>query len=333
VSEAHQARAVGAVLLGALDELARGDALVADRGQHLDHLLVRAAVGGTPERLDARRDRGEEVDERGADQPHRRGRAVLLVVGVQDEEQVDRLVDHRIDAVGLARRREHHVQEVRDVGELVARIQEGLPDRVLVGVGRHRRHLRQQPVHRDLEVARIARVERIRVEGGQRADGRRARGHRVRVLRQEAEEAPEVLVEHRVDADRADEVGDLLARRQLPVDQQVRDLEEVAALGQLLDRVAAVAQDALLAVDEGDGGAAGAGVGVAWVERDETRLVSQLADVDGAFALAALDDGQLDDPIADAQLCEFGHGSHSNWRDATRGSDGRRSLADGPFRR
>ena len=88
------------------------------------------------------------------DEPTRRtvrGGAVLLVIGVQDQQQVDRLVDHRIDVIGLARRREHHVQEVGDVGQLVARVQERLADRVLVGVGRHRRHLRQQPVHRDLD--------------------------------------------------------------------------------------------------------------------------------------------------------------------------------------
>ena len=41
-----------------------------------------------------------------------RGGAVLLVVGVQDQEQVDGLLDDRIDLVRLARRREHHVQEV-----------------------------------------------------------------------------------------------------------------------------------------------------------------------------------------------------------------------------
>ena len=40
--------------------------------------------------------------------------------------------------------------------------------------------------------------------------------------------------------------------RQLAADQQVGHLDEVALLGQLLDRDAAVAEDALLAVDERD---------------------------------------------------------------------------------
>jgi hypothetical protein len=40
--------------------------------------------------------------------------------------------------------------------------------------------------------------------------------------------------------------------RQLAVEQQVADLDEVALLGELLDRVAAVQQHALVAVDVGD---------------------------------------------------------------------------------
>ena len=46
-------------------------------------------------------------------------------------------------------------------------------------------------------------------------------------------------------------------RGQLAVDQQVRALEVGGLLGELIDRVTAVAQDALVAVDVGDGGATG----------------------------------------------------------------------------
>ena len=44
----------------------------------------------------------------------------------------------------------------------------------------------------------------------------------------------------------------LRLRRQLAVEQQVAGLEEVAVLGELLDRIAAIEQDALVAVDIGD---------------------------------------------------------------------------------
>jgi hypothetical protein len=285
VAEAHQPRGVVAALR-ALDELPRRDPLVADLGEHLDHLLVGAAVAAPPERVDARRHRREQVHHRRADQAHGARRAVLLVVGVQDQQQIERLLDHRIDVVGLARRREHHVQEVRRVGELVLGIDDRLADRVLVRAGGHRAHLRDQPVHRDLDLALRARIERVGVERGERADRGRAGRHRMRVLGQRAEEALEVLVEHRVDRDRAHEVVELLAGRQLPVDQEIGDLEEGALRGELLDRDAAVAQDPLLAVDERDRAATRAGVRIAGIERDVAGLRAQRADVDAALALA-----------------------------------------------
>jgi hypothetical protein len=79
--------------------------LVLDLGHEGVDVVVRAGCVrasrarplAPPERaeegVDAGGHRGEEVGVRGADQAHRRGRAVLLVVGVQDEEQVERL-DH-----------------------------------------------------------------------------------------------------------------------------------------------------------------------------------------------------------------------------------------------
>jgi predicted RNase H-like nuclease len=59
------------------------------------------------------------------------------------------------------------------------------------------------------------------------------------------------------------EIGLLRLGRQLAVEQQVAGLEEVAVLGELLDRIAAVEQDALVAVDVGDLGLAAAGRGEA----------------------------------------------------------------------
>ena len=53
-----------------------------------------------------------------------------------------------------------------------------------------------------------------------------------------------------------DEVHDFLELRlggQLAVHEQVRDLEESRPLRQLLDGVPAILEDALVAVDEGDG--------------------------------------------------------------------------------
>src|SRR5438132_9439302 len=47
---------------------------------------------------------------------------------------------------------------------------------------------------------------------------------------------------------------------QLAVNQEIGDLEEAAALGQLLHRIAPIPEDASLAIDEGDGAPATGGV-------------------------------------------------------------------------
>ena len=65
------------------------------------------------------------------------------------------------------------------------------------------------------------------------------------VAREAVVEQPHVLVQHRVPAELVAELFELVGRGQLAVDQQVRDLDEIAIRGQLLDRVAAVAEDAL----------------------------------------------------------------------------------------
>ena len=58
--------------------------------QHLQHRLVGASVGGTPETGDAGGDAGERIGARGAGQAYRAGGGVLLMIGVQDHDQVHR---------------------------------------------------------------------------------------------------------------------------------------------------------------------------------------------------------------------------------------------------
>src|ERR1051325_5431980 len=91
------------------------------------------------------------------------------------------------------------------------------------------------------------------------------------------EEVLHVLVNERVTRQRGRERGALRLGRQLAVDQQVAGLDEVALLGELFDRIAAVAQDALLTVEVRDGARRGAGVHVPAVERDVPGLPTQRA--------------------------------------------------------
>ena len=101
----------------------------ADLLQHLQRRFVGAAMRGAPQAGDAGRDAGERIGAGRTGKPHGRGRGVLLVIGMQDEDRVQRLGQHRIDLVLLGRDREAHAQEVLGVAQIVQRIHEGLADR------------------------------------------------------------------------------------------------------------------------------------------------------------------------------------------------------------
>ena len=212
------------------------------------------------------------------------------MVRVQDEQQRQRLVEHRRGLVGLGRHREHHVQEVLGVGQVVARVDEGLADRLLVREGGDRRRLGEQAD--DVEVLLLL-AAALRVVGRQRGDHRRQHRHRVRGRREAVEQLLHVLVQQRVAGELVLEALELGGRRQLAVDQQVADLGEGGVLGDLVDRVAAVAQDPLLAVDKGDRARAGARVAVRRVVGDGAGGAAQRGDVDSDLVLGADEDREL----------------------------------------
>ena len=117
------------------------------------------------------------------------------------------------------------------------------------------------------------------IERRQRADRADEHPHGVRVVPEALEERLDVLVEHRVERDLVRPLFQLGGGRQLAAENQIRRLEEVAALRQLLDGIAAVHQDALVAVDVGDAAAAGGGVGERRVVGHEAELIRRHLDL------------------------------------------------------
>ena len=87
------------------------------------------------------------------------------MVGVQDEDGVERLGDDWIGFVILARIGEHHVQEVFAVIELVARIVGGHAAGVLIAHGGDGGHFGDEAEGANLAVALVLDVQRIVVEG------------------------------------------------------------------------------------------------------------------------------------------------------------------------
>ena len=163
-----------------------------------------------------------------------------------------------------------------------------------VGEGGEGRHLGDQPDGRHVALFGVVDLLRVRVEGRERADAGQQHPHRVGVVAEALEELLEVLVDEGVVGDVEHPAVELGLGRQLAEDQQVGDLEEGRALAELLDRVAAVFEDAGVAVDVGDRGAAGGGVGEGRVVGHQPEFV--LGDFDLAQVHAA------HGPVLDRQL-------------------------------
>ncbi len=260
--------------------------------EHLDDRLVGAAVQGAPQGVDAGGDGGVEVAAGAAHQPDRRGRAVLLVVGVEDEQLVEYRHHLGQDDVRPHRRVEHHVEEVAAVGQVVARVDERLADGFLVGKGGDGTDLGDEPAGGHVDVFQRI-VAHLRVEVVQAVDHHRQDGHGRGVGRELVEEMDHVLVDEGMLFEQGAETLQFLAVGQLVVQEQVGHLDEQAARGQVLDGVAAVQEQPLVAVQVGDRAAAGGGVLVAGVEHGVAGVLQEAADVDGPVALHPFDDRQL----------------------------------------
>ena len=130
----------------------------------------------------------------------------------------------------------------------------------------------------------VERVEGVLVERRQRRYCRRQHRHRVRVAREAVEELAQLLVQHRVALDVGLEVGQLRRGRELAVDEQVGDLGKARLRRELLDRVAAVAQDARVTVDVGDRRLARRRVGEPGIQGHRIRRLEQRRDVEPVIA-------------------------------------------------
>ncbi len=225
------------------------------------------------------------------------------MVGMQDEDAPHGARQHGIDLVFLARHREAHMQEVGRVLELVPRINERLPDRIFVGHRGDGRHLGDHAHARHLALFGILDVDRVVIEGGERADHAHHDRHGMRVTPEAGVEPGHLLMHHGVHGDAMGEILVLRFRRQLAIEQQVAGLEEGAVLGELVDRIAAIEQDALVTVDEGDLRLAARRRGEAGVVSEAAGILIERVDVDHIGPKRALADRQIVSRAVDQDRC------------------------------
>jgi hypothetical protein len=96
------------------------------------------------------------------------------------------------------------------------------------------------------------------------------------VVMEPVDEARHVLVDQGVAAELTLPIVELVLVRELALEDQVRHLQVAAALGQILDRVAAMPEGSAPTVEIGDRAPAGRGVAERGIERDQLGVVGPL---------------------------------------------------------
>ena len=277
--------------LRVLHELADGLAGVADRLQLTQHGLVRAAMQRPGQRVDAGGDRRIQVRVGGAgDADHRRG-AILLMVGMDDEQTAERVHVQRVGIEPLVWRGEAHAQEIVDVAAGEVRVEHRLIAAAPENVADHRARLRHDDLRGLIQLVGVGDVGGVGVERRKRVHRRSEHAHRMGGTGERAHERAEILSHHGLVVDVAAKPVVFRLRRQVAVSQQPRDLKEIGMLAQLLDGVAPVAQDRPIAVYERDLRFALRRGQEAGIKRDPA-VVAQLGDHDAIRAGRSLDDRQ-----------------------------------------
>ena len=170
MAEAHQQLFAG---LHALDVVGH----IVDRAdfhQHAQHCFVGAAMQRAVERGGGG-GRRRNTDPRASCPPAHRGRrAVLLVIRMQNEKNIQRALERRVRLVLQFGGAEQHVQEIAAVAQIVVRIHKRHAQAVPVGKRRERGHLADQAVGLLLARFGIEDVFRVGIKGGKRGDGRKS---------------------------------------------------------------------------------------------------------------------------------------------------------------
>ena len=309
VSEAHEAEAV-CFVFGPVDPRLERAAFGANGFKHLNDRLVGTTMKWTPEGRHAGRDRAVQVGLRRSHHADGGRGTVLLVVGVQNEQLVQRRFHDGVDFVVFRRNPPHHVHEVADVAQVVLGVHRGQPHVVLVGLCSQGGQLRDQPVDGQIDVRDVTvGILRFGVERRQGRHHAAQHAHGVGPKWKRVEEALHVLVHNGVARDAVVEVLELFLVGEVAVNQQVGHFDEGGFLSQLFNGVASVAQHAILAIEVRDAALGGARVFKTGVHGDVPSAATQFGDVDRFLVFRAGDDRELVFLAIQDHACSFAHGN------------------------
>jgi len=298
VSKPHQPEPV-VFVFGLGDIFFRSAAFFADGFQHFQDFLVSASMEGAGEGGDAGADGGIDAGVAGADHTHGGRRAILLMVCVDDEEEVEGVLQGFGEHIGLSGRSKHHPQEVCHIAIVAFGIDDGLADGFFIGDGDEGFGFGDEANNVQVNVVFVW------IESGQSSHHGRQDVHRVGGGREVLEEIQHAFVHEAMLRELFSPVFPLLGGRQLVINEQIANLGESGLGGQVLNVIPAVAEDAALSVNEGNFAFAGARIGIALVQGDITGFGPQGRDVDGQLFFCPLESRKLDRLLSQCQFCSL----------------------------
>ena len=224
------------------------------------------------------------------------------MVGMNNQQTTQSMHIQRVGFKRLVRHSEAHAQEVVHIAARVI----GVQHRLIATTTEDVRHNCTGLGHDDLggliKLVVVRNIGGVRVERGQRIDGGGKHAHRVSGARERTHEGTEVFANHRLVIDVRAELLILSPARQLAVAQQPRHFQKIGVLAQLLDGVATVAQNRMLAVDVGDFRFALCSGEESGVERYPA-VIAQLGNDDAIRPRTSLHHGQVELVRIDIKLC------------------------------
>ena len=120
------------------------------------------------------------------------------MIRMQRENPVHRAGKDRVHMIGFRRHGETHMQEIRRIIQIIARIDERLANRIFIGHRGNRRHLGDQADRCHLALVFVVDIGAVVIECRHRAHDTNHGRHRMRIAAEATEKIVHLFVDHRV---------------------------------------------------------------------------------------------------------------------------------------